>query len=197
MKIAPSISDDSTADKKLNKLLFSSEEAAESFLDCEINDLLCPLPDFTSIPINIHSGRPQNLFNDKHWHPLQLFKLFFNWETMSLIVKETNSYTFWTNSAKKPWKSLTISELYQFFDCLIRLGLFKHPLHLYSWSSHGVLAQVPLSKNCFESILRNFHFKNRGFTPEKGHWWDKLKPIFLYFARKMFFLLIIFYKSHC
>ena len=97
---------------------------------------------------------------------------------MALIVKETNSYAFRTNSAQKPWKSLTISELYWFFGCLIRLGLFKHPPRSYSWSFGGVLAQVPLSKNRFEDILRNFHFKDRGFAPEKGNWWDKLEPIF-------------------
>ena len=73
------------------------------------------------------------------------------------------------NSAQKPWKSLTISELYQFFGYLIRLELYKYPLHHYLWSSSRVLAQVPLSKNCFESILRNFHFKDRGFAPEKDN----------------------------
>ena len=73
------------------------------------------------------------------------------------------------NSAKKPWKSLTISELYQFFGCLICLGLYKYPLCHYLWSSSGVLAQVPLLKNCFESILRNFHFKDHGFAPEKDN----------------------------
>jgi Transposase IS4 len=125
--IAPSIPDDSTADQKLNKALFPIEEAAESFKDCSFNDLLRPLPHFTPIPIAIHSGRPQNLLNDKHWHPLRLFKLFFNWETMSIIVKETNSYAFRTNSAKNPWKTLEIHELYHFFGCLIRLALFKHP----------------------------------------------------------------------
>jgi Transposase IS4 len=36
-----------------------------------------------------------------------------------------------------------------------------------------------LSKNRFEDILRNFHFKDRGLNPEKGsNWWDKLEPIF-------------------
>ena len=124
--------------------MFSSEEASESFLNCKINDLLRPLSDFTLIPISIHFERPQNLLNDKHWHPLQLFKLFFNWETMSIIIKETNFYAFWMNSAKNSWKSLTISELYWFFGCLIHLSLFKHPLCHYSWSSEGILLQVPL-----------------------------------------------------
>ena len=73
------------------------------------------------------------------------------------------------NSAKNPWKSLTISELYWFFGCLIYLELFKHSFYHYSWSSEGILSQVPLLKNHFESILRNFYFKDRGFTPEKGN----------------------------
>jgi hypothetical protein len=76
--IAPSIPDDFTADQKLNKALFTSDEAAELFKDCSFNNLLRPLSDFTLISIAIHSGRPQNLLNDKHWHSLRLFKLFFN-----------------------------------------------------------------------------------------------------------------------
>jgi hypothetical protein len=93
---------------ELNKHLFGPEEAAESFKDCEIHDLLRHLPNFTPIPITIHSGRPQNLLNNKYWHPLRLFKLFFNWETMAIIVKETNFYAFRTNSAQNPWKTLEI-----------------------------------------------------------------------------------------
>ena len=46
------------ADSKLNKILFSSEEAIEPFKDCQIDDLLHPLSHFESIPIHIHSGRP-------------------------------------------------------------------------------------------------------------------------------------------
>ena len=88
---------------------------------------------------------------------------------MSLIVKEMNFYAFWMNSVQKSWKSLTISELYWFFGCLIYLGLFKHPFCSYSRSSSGVLAQVSLSKNYFKSILCNFYFKDRGFTSEKGN----------------------------
>jgi superfamily I DNA and/or RNA helicase len=100
--IAPSIPDDFTADLKLNKLLFCSEKAIELFKDCQIDDLLRPLPYFKLISIHTYSGRPQNLDNEKHWHLLRLFKLFFNWETMSIIVKEINSYAFRTNSAQNP-----------------------------------------------------------------------------------------------
>ena len=66
----------------------------KSFEGCKINDLLRPLPSFTPISVTTHSGKPQNLDLNQHWHPLKLFKLFFSWETMSLIVKETNSYAF-------------------------------------------------------------------------------------------------------
>ena len=88
---------------------------------------------------------------------------------MAIIAKETNSYAFRTNSAKNPWKTLEIHELYHFFGCLIKLALFKHPPQAYCWASNGILAQVPLSKNCFEAILSNFHFKDRGFAPEKDN----------------------------
>jgi hypothetical protein len=81
------------------KALFYSDKAVELLKDCKINNLLRSFPDFAPISINIYSGRPQNLSNDKHWHSLRLFKLFFNWETISIIVKEINSYVFRTNSA--------------------------------------------------------------------------------------------------
>jgi hypothetical protein len=50
----------------LNKVLFSSEEALELFKDCEINELLRPLPNFEPISINSHSGKPQNLDINKY-----------------------------------------------------------------------------------------------------------------------------------
>jgi Transposase IS4 len=109
---------------------------------------------------------------------------------MSIIVNSTNSYAFRTNSAKNPWKTLEIHELYHFFGCLIKLGLWKHPPRTYSWSSGGVLSQVPLSKNRFESILSNFHFKDRGLNPIQGNWWDKLEPIFSILRQKSSFYWI-------
>ena len=50
---------------------------------------------------------------------------------MSIIVKETNSYAFQINSAKNPWKTLEIHDLYHFFERLIHLQLFKHPSRIY------------------------------------------------------------------
>jgi hypothetical protein len=58
---------------------------------------------------------------------------------MAIIVKETNSYAFRTNSAQNPWKTLKIQELYHFFRCLIKLALFKHPSRVYCWSLNGIL----------------------------------------------------------
>jgi Transposase IS4 len=149
--------------------------------------LLRPLSDYTPISVATHSGKPQNLDINKHWHSLRLFKLFFSWETMRIIVNETNSYAFRDNSASNPWKTLLIQELYHFFGCLIKLGLWKHPPRVYSWSSNGILAQVPLSKNRFESILHNFHFKDRGLNPQTANWWDKLEPIFSILRQKYSF----------
>jgi Transposase IS4 len=97
---------------------------------------------------------------------------------MSIITKNTNSYAFRTNTAQNPWKSLINSELYHFFGCLIRLALYKQPPRVYIFSLGGVLFQTLLSKNRFEQILRNFYFLDRGLNPVKGHWWEKLEPIF-------------------
>jgi Transposase IS4 len=79
---------------------------------------------------------------------------------------------------------LTISELYHFFSCLFKLGLYKQPIREYCWGSNGVLSQVPLSKNRFESILCNLYFKDRGLNPSKDNWWDKLSPIFSILRQK-------------
>jgi Transposase IS4 len=88
---------------------------------------------------------------------------------MSIIVKSTNLYAFCTNSAKNPWKTLEIKELYHFFSYLIKLSLYKHPPRYYYWGKNGILSQVPLLKNRFKAILRNFYFKDRGFTLKKDN----------------------------
>ena len=44
-----------------------------------------------------------------------------------------------------------------------------------------------MSKNRFESILYNFHFKDRGFNPIQDNWWDKLNPIFSILRQKCSF----------
>ena len=64
--IDPSISNDSTADRTLNNVLFRPEEALKLFKDCKINDLLCSLSNFELISINLHPEKPQNLDINKH-----------------------------------------------------------------------------------------------------------------------------------
>jgi Transposase IS4 len=90
--------------------------------------------------ITLYDGRPQNIDFELHWYLLRLFKLFFNWDIMALIVKETNSYAFRNNKASNLWKSLSITELYYFFSCLIKLSLYKHPSRFYLWSFNGILS---------------------------------------------------------
>ena len=84
---------------------------------------------------------------------------------MAIIVKETNSFAFHNNSAQNPWISLFIKELYQFFGCLLLLSLHKQPPRVYSWCSNKILSKTPLSKNRFEQIIKNLHFKDRGLNP--------------------------------
>jgi Transposase IS4 len=88
---------------------------------------------------------------------------------MSIIAKSTNSHAFRTNSAKNPWKTLEIKELYHFFGYLIKLGLYKHPPRYYSRGKNGILSEVPLSKNRFKTILRNFYFKDYSFALKKDN----------------------------
>jgi len=51
---------------------------------------------------------------------------------MAIIIKETNSFAFRSNSAQNPWVSLSIKELYHFFGCLLLLSLHKQLLRAYS-----------------------------------------------------------------
>jgi hypothetical protein len=64
--------------------------------------LIRPLPYFEPIPITPYNRRPQNIDLELHWHQLRLFKLFFDWNTMALIVKEINSYAFRNIKASNP-----------------------------------------------------------------------------------------------
>ncbi len=123
--IAPSITDDSTADKKLNNFLISPTEAAEQFENHLISEILRSLSKFKPLSLKPYIEQPRNIDLNKYWHSLALFQLFFNWKTMTIIVKETNSFTFYNNSAQNPWVSLFIKELYYFFDCLLLLSLHK------------------------------------------------------------------------
>ena len=99
---------------------------------------------------------------------------------MSLIIKETNSYVFRYNSVKNPWKSLSILELYYFFDCLLLLTLHKKPIHQYLFrKENGILAFSSISKNRFKQIMSFLYFKDRGENPSfiETNWWDKLDSI--------------------
>ncbi len=69
---------------------------------------------------------------------------------MAIIIKETNSFAFRSNSAQNPWVSLSIKELYHFFDCLLLLSLHKQLSQAYSWHLNEVLLKTPLLKNRFE-----------------------------------------------
>jgi len=112
--------------------LIPPAEAAEQFENRSISEILRSLSNFEPLSLKSHLEQPRNIDLNKHWHPLALFQLFFNWKTMAIIVKETNSFTFRSNSAQNSWISLSVKELYHFFDCLLLLSLYKHSPQVYS-----------------------------------------------------------------
>jgi len=130
--IAPSIIDDFIVDEKLNNFLIPSAEAAEQFENHLISEILRSLFKFEPLSLKPHIEQPRNIDLNKYWHSLALFQLFFNWKTMTIIVKEINSFVFHNNSAQNPWISLSIKELYHFFDCLLLLSLYKQSFRAYS-----------------------------------------------------------------
>ncbi len=180
ISIAPSISDDLTADKKLNNFLIPLAETAEQFENCSISEILHSLSNFEPFSLKTYLEQFRNLDLNKYWHPLALFQLFFDWKMMSIIIKETNSFAFHNNSAQNLWVSLSIKELYYFFGCLLLLSLHKQSPWAYSWRLNEVLFRTPLSKNRFKQIIKNFHFKDRGLNLIKKdfNWWNKLESIF-------------------
>ncbi len=163
--IAPSITDNSTADKKLNNFLIPSAEATEQFENRLISEILRSLSKFEPLLLKPYIEQSRNIDLNKYWHSLALFQLFFDWKMMTIIIKETNSFAFHNNSAQNPWVSLSIKELYHFFGCLLLLSLHKQSPRAYSWRLNKVLLKTPLSKNRFEQIIKNFHFKDRGLNP--------------------------------
>ncbi len=148
--IAPSITDNSTADKKLNNFLISPAKAAEQFENHLISEILHSLLKFESLLLKSYIEQLRNIDLNKYWHSLALFQLFFDWKTMAIIIKETNSFAFHNNSAQNPWISLSIKELYHFFDCLLLLSLHKQLSRAYSWRLNEVLSKPSLLKNRFE-----------------------------------------------
>ncbi len=76
-----------------------------------------------------------------------------------------NSFVFRSNSAQNLWISLSVKELYYFFNCLLLLSLHKYLLRIYSERSNEVLFRTPLLKNRFKQIIKNLYFKDRGLNP--------------------------------
>jgi hypothetical protein len=138
-----------------------------------LNDLLRPIPKFTPLTGSTHPAHARNIDLSRHWHPLALFQLFFTWEIMANIVKETNSFALRAHT----FLNLTIPELYHYFGCHILLGYYKRPTHDTIWDDRGALNGAPLTKNRFEQITKFLHYKDRGENPVKGPWWEKLDPV--------------------
>ncbi len=64
--IAPSITDDSTANKKLNNFLIPSAEAAEQFKNRLISEILRSLFKFKPLSLKPHIKQPRNFDLNKH-----------------------------------------------------------------------------------------------------------------------------------
>jgi len=64
--IAPSITDDSTADKKLNNFLIPPAEAVEQFENHLISEILRSLPKFEPLSLKPHTGQPRDIDLNKY-----------------------------------------------------------------------------------------------------------------------------------
>ncbi len=64
--IAPSITDNSTADKKLNNFLIPSAETAEQFENRLISEILCSLSNFKPLSLKPHLEQPRNINLNKY-----------------------------------------------------------------------------------------------------------------------------------
>jgi Transposase IS4 len=173
--IEPSVKDESTAQATLSQLLLDPSEAIENFPNATVASVMKEIPKFEPMQIPERKGRA-NLPQNKHYNPLQLFLLFFDWDELQNICNQTNSFAQRTKSSTSSWRDINQIELLHYFGCLIKLGLYNLPNRKYAWNEHGgCLAGAPISKGRFEQITKNIHFQDRGPDAKKGEdWWIKL-----------------------
>ena len=138
----PSIPDESTADKDTNSILLTEEEEPRTFgEEPTVLSIMRDLPEYQPLHIPIVRGRPN--LPPRHYNPLQLFLKFFDWELLSIICYETNSYAHRTVQNPKGWKDITKIELLHYFGCLIKMGLYTQVNRKYVWNTHAVSGARP------------------------------------------------------
>jgi Transposase IS4 len=83
-------------------------------------------PEFEKLVINQYDAEIR--ISEGTRDPFQLFSLFFNTQFLNMLVTATNSYAQRNYSdMKRPWKPLSLPELYVFLGCLVYMGV--HPEH--------------------------------------------------------------------
>ena len=111
---------------------------------------------------------------------VKLFQLFFPVKEIENIVKQINQQTQYIDfSLKSLWKSLTVTEIYHYLECLIYIevqSLWELKDH---WSSLNFSVKSCLSQKHFKQIQRVFTIWDFNTSSQKSEesWWFRLESL--------------------
>ncbi|XP_005399025.1 PREDICTED: piggyBac transposable element-derived protein 1 isoform X2 [Chinchilla lanigera] len=115
-----------------------------------------------------------NLKSEK-LNPVELFELFFDDETFSLIVNETNNYA----SQKNVSLEVTVQEMRCVFGILLWSGFVRCPRRGMYWEISDAdqnLVRDAIKRDRFELILAYLHFADNNHLDQKDKF-SKLRPL--------------------
>ena len=100
---------------------------------------------------------------------LALFQMFFTTTLMGVIVEQTNIYARHILGESRPWREVTVEELWAFFGFCILMGINHLPAIHHYWSSDPQLHYEPvagrITRDRFLSIWWFLHFTDNGHHP--------------------------------
>ena len=100
--------------------------------------------------------------------------MFFNDETLNVIVRETNRYARkkLAGQALDKWQDVTLVEIKAFLGVCVVMGVNPLPCTDDYWSSDPFLGnkgiQNVMTRNRFGNISRFFHFSDSSVEPRRG-----------------------------
>jgi hypothetical protein len=111
-----------------------------------------PLHKFTTILPKEHQLPPS---------PYSIFCLFFSFEQIKIIVKNTNTYAYVKKAGKgRKWKDLTIEEFRIWLSIIIYAGIFKLPSIRDYWNKDSIFSEHKITNFMallhFEQVLLLF-----------------------------------------
>ena len=145
------------------------------------------IPDFKGLEMSEQTwaiNLPNDVNNDD---PCAIFCLFFNEEILLTIVKHTNEYAILKDAKKstgRPWRAVTLSEIYIYLAILIHIGLESSPSKPVSsyWSLKSVDIKQYISLERYQQIERYFHISEPQKNAPNVTQFDRIQPLSRYLS---------------